>query len=76
MTYLNKMLPGQKAKILGYRKDNPISRRLAELGLIPGREIQYVRNAPLKDPLQIQVGLSSFSLRHAEASLIAVEVEG
>ncbi len=75
MTHLNKMLPGQKAKVLGYTSDSPVVRRLTELGLIPGRMVTYLRNAPLQDPLEIQVGPSCLSLRHAEASLVAVEIE-
>jgi len=73
MTSLDKLNPGQRAVVVGYTKDGPLSRRLVELGLVPGKEIKYLRNAPLRDPLQIQIGMSSLSLRHAEASLIAVE---
>jgi ferrous iron transport protein A len=75
MTYLDKMTPGQRARVVGYKEDSAVSRRLAELGLTPGREVLYIRDAPLRDPLQLRVGQSSLSLRHAQASLIAVEVE-
>lgn len=75
MTYLNKLHPGQCARVVGYRTDGPICRRLAELGLIPGRQIRYLRDAPLRDPLQIQIGHSSLSLRHEQAALVAVELE-
>ncbi|MCD6250609.1 MAG: FeoA domain-containing protein [candidate division Zixibacteria bacterium] len=75
MTYLDKLIPGQSARVVGYKSDGPISRRLAELGLTPGRQIVYLRNAPLKDPLQLQLGSGSLSLRHAQAALIAVEIE-
>lgn len=75
MTYLDKLTPGQRARVLGYLDDSPLARRLAELGLIPGREITYLRNAPLRDPLEIQVGTSFLSLRHTDASLVAVELE-
>jgi ferrous iron transport protein A len=75
MTYLDKLIPGQKAKVVGYTHDTPVARRLTELGLIPGRMVTYLRNAPLQDPLEIQIGPSYLSLRHAEASLVAVEVE-
>ena len=75
MTYLDKLIPGQSARIVGYRSDGPVSRRLAELGLTPGRQIRYLRDAPLRDPLQIQIGNGSLSLRHAQAALVAVEVE-
>jgi len=75
MTRLNKLTPGQTARVVGYSDDSPITRRLVELGLIPGRRVKYLRDAPLKDPLQLQVGASSLGVRHSEASLITVEVE-
>ncbi len=74
-TFLDRMYPGQKGRVIGYVDDSPVVRRLTELGLIPGREIIYLRNAPLQDPLQIQVGASCLSLRRSEASLVAVELE-
>jgi len=75
MTRLNKLTPGQTARVVGFVEDNPVTRRLTELGLIPGRQVKYLRNAPLKDPLQLQVGPSSLGVRHSEASLITVELE-
>jgi ferrous iron transport protein A len=75
MTSLYILTPGQTARVVGYKRDCPICRRLAELGLVPGRQIKYLRNAPLQDPLQIQIGSGSLSLRHAQAALIAVELD-
>ncbi|MEE8576854.1 MAG: FeoA family protein [candidate division Zixibacteria bacterium] len=75
MTYLSKLMPGQRARIVGYCEDSPLVRRLTELGIVPGRQITYLRNAPLRDPLEIQVGSSFLSLRHADASVVTVEVE-
>jgi len=75
MTYLSKMIPGQSGRVLGYTSDSPITRRLTELGLAPGRQVVYLRNAPLRDPLEIQVGSTFLSLRRAEASLVAVEID-
>ncbi len=75
MTYLNRMIPGQSGTIVGFTDDTPIARRLTELGVVPGRQITYLRNAPLQDPLEIQVGNSCLSMRRAEASLIAVELD-
>lgn len=75
MTYLSKMLPGQTGRVLGFSGDSPIIRRLTELGLAPGRQVVYLRNAPLRDPLEIQVGSTFLSLRRAEASLVAIEID-
>lgn len=75
MTRLDKLHPGQTAKVIGFKEDSPIVRRLVELGLVPGRQVKYLRDAPLKDPLQLQIGSSSLSVRHAEAALITVELD-
>ena len=75
MTYLSNMLPGQKGRVVGFTDDSKLSRRLLELGIIPGRLVTYLRNAPLRDPMEVQVGPSCLSLRHFEASLVAVEPE-
>jgi len=75
MTYLNLMVPGQKGKVIGFVRESKIVRRLYELGIQPGRSIVYLRNAPFKDPLEIQVGSSCLTLRHAEAALVAIELE-
>ncbi|RME18887.1 MAG: ferrous iron transport protein A [Candidatus Zixiibacteriota bacterium] len=75
MTYLHKLHPGQTARVVGYTEDNPLTRRLNELGLTPGRTVTYLRDAPLRDPLQIRVGECSLALRHTDAALVAVEVD-
>ncbi|HOP07969.1 MAG TPA: FeoA family protein [candidate division Zixibacteria bacterium] len=75
MTNLDKMTPGQKGRVLGFTVDNPIARRLIELGLVPGRSVLYLRHAPLRDPLEFQIGDSFLSLRRAEASLVNIEIE-
>jgi ferrous iron transport protein A len=75
MTYLSKMVPGQKGRVIGFTHDSPVTRRLIELGLAPGRSLTFLRTAPLRDPLEIQVGSTCLSLRHAEAELVTVELE-
>ena len=75
MTYLHKLTPGQSGRVLGYALDTPVTRRLTELGLVPGRRVVYLRNAPLRDPMEIQVGTLFLSLRRAEASLVAIDLE-
>ena len=75
MTYLDRMQPGQRGKVVGFVDDGPIARRLVELGIVPGELLEYLRNAPLRDPLEIRVGASFLSLRRAEASLVAIEID-
>lgn len=75
MTFLDKLSPGQRGKIVGYTDDGPLARRLMELGLMPGNSVHYLRDAPLRDPMEIKIGSSCLSLRHSEASLVTIEVE-
>ncbi len=75
MTYLDELVPGQRGRVIGFATDSPVTRRLLEMGLVPGRAFTYLRDAPLRDPLELQVGVSRLSLRHSEAALVAVKVE-
>lgn len=72
---LDKLHIGQSATVIGFAKDGPVTRRLMELGLVPGKKITYIRRAPLRDPMQVKVGESSLSIGKAEASLIQVELD-
>lgn len=74
MTCLDKMTPGQTGIVVGYKSDGPLTRRLTELGLVPGRKVTFLRQAPLRDPMEIQVGSSFLALRRAEASIVAVDL--
>lgn len=69
------MQPGQHARVVGFCEGGPVSRRLAELGLLPGRVVHYLRNAPLRDPIEIKIGASFLSLRRSEAARVMVVVD-
>ena len=75
MCQLDKLNPGQSATIIGFVRDGKVTRRLMELGLVPGRKITLVRQAPLRDPVQLKVGSSRLFIRKAEASLVQVDTE-
>jgi len=50
-----------------------LGQRLMDLGFFPGAKIKVVRNAPLVDPLEIEMEGAFLTLRHEEASFIEVE---
>ncbi len=75
MTLLNKMTPGQKARVVGFTQDSPLVRRLRELGIGPGKSVTCVCRAPLRDPLMFEIGACRLSLRRTDASLVTVELE-
>lgn len=60
------------------RGDNdPIARRLRELGFVAGEPVEIVASAPFGgDPLLVQVGFTRFALRRAEAARVRVRTEG
>jgi Fe2+ transport system protein FeoA len=49
-----------------------MSRRLMEMGLLPGTEVRVVRVAPLGDPLELRLRDYSLSVRRSEAAKITV----
>ena len=66
---------GQPAEIASIDCERRISRRLMEMGLLPGTPVRVVRVAPLGDPIELWVRNYALSLRRAEASNIAVSSE-
>jgi Fe2+ transport system protein FeoA len=67
--------PGQAAEIVSIDCDRRMSRRLMEMGLLPGTEVRIVRVAPLGDPLELRLRDYSLSVRRSEAARIAVRRE-
>ena len=52
-----------------------VSRRLMELGFVPGERIRMLRRGMQGGPLAIKVGHSTFALRRFEAALVSVKPE-
>ena len=53
-----------------------LSRRLMELGFVPGERIRLLRRGmPGGEPLAVKVGESTFALRRFEAALILIQPE-
>jgi ferrous iron transport protein A len=53
--------------------DDQISLKLMEMGCLPGVSVRYEFEAPLGDPICIQVSGYKLSLRKAEATTIILE---
>ena len=71
---LNDLTPGTRGVIIKILGDDMYAQRLMSLSLLPGRAIQMVRLAPLGDPMLIDIGESTLSLRRREAERILVSV--
>ncbi len=55
--------------------DGDVSRRLMELGFVPGERIRMLRRGLQGGPLAIKVGQSTFALRRFEAALVSIKPE-
>ncbi|MGD9497661.1 MAG: DtxR family transcriptional regulator [Armatimonadota bacterium] len=72
-TTLDCVEPGSRVRVLRLSGDPAIRRRIMDMGVTPGAEIEVERLAPLGDPIEIEVRGYHLSLRKREAAQIAVE---
>ncbi len=70
---LRQIASGKKAKIISVSASGEIGRRLRDMGLSPGTEIEILGRAPLKDPVSIRLKNYTLTLRNNEADYINVE---
>lgn len=69
---LDRLAPGEGGRIAHIDAEPGIKRRLMELGLVPGTEVEMVRAAPLGDPIEVAIRGLHLSLRRSEARHIHV----
>ncbi|WP_035984733.1 FeoA family protein [Leptolyngbya sp. KIOST-1] len=75
--YLGTLTVGQSGRILGYETSHRAYReKLLSMGLTPGTHFTITRQAPLGDPIEIEVRGYKLSLRKGEAAALKVEVVG
>jgi DtxR family Mn-dependent transcriptional regulator len=71
---LHELKAGQKGVVVRVGGKGPARRRMMDMGLVPGSDVEVVRVAPLGDPIEFTVKGYSLSLRKSEAKAITVEV--
>ncbi len=71
---LDQLLPGQHAIIKKVGGRGAFRRRVMDMGLVGGAEIEMVKKAPLGDPIEYKLKGYHLTLRRAEARVIVVEV--
>ena len=70
---LKDLKPGQKGIVLNLGKKGPVRKRLMDMGITPGVDVEVVKVAPLGDPIEVTVRGYELSLRKADAEIIEVE---
>jgi len=63
----------EKARITAITANGEISRRLRDMGLVPGTEVKVIGRAPLKDPVALRLRDFTLTLRNNEADCIIIE---
>jgi ferrous iron transport protein A len=64
------------AQSLGDEAQSTVSRRLLELGFVPGEPVEVVEEIwPGGDPMAVRLGNTTFALRRREAAAVIVEPE-
>jgi len=72
---LSDLKPRQRGTVVKVGGGGPVRRRMMDMGLVTGAEVEVVRVAPLGDPIEFTVKGYNLSLRKSEAKQIEVEVE-
>lgn len=72
---LRQLKVGETAVIASIDAQGELGRRIRDMGLVPGSEVQVVGRAPLKDPVALRIKDFTLSLRNNEADHIQVEVQ-
>ncbi len=69
---LAQLKPGQHGIVDRFLKAGPGVLRLHEMGLLRGTRVDFVRCAPLGDPIQIRLRGYNLTLRKEDASAIVL----
>ena len=63
---------GSEARVTKINGNNAITKRLMEMGVIPGVSVKVIKSAPFGDPIQILVRGYNLAMRKSEADVIEV----
>lgn len=73
MKTLRDVKVGESARVLKLHGKGAVKRRIMDMGLTKGVEVNVRKVAPLGDPIEITVRGYELSLRKADAEMIEVE---
>jgi ferrous iron transport protein A len=71
---LDKLTPGQECMVSDVNLEGAQLQRLLDMGFIEGTRIKIVRNAPLLDPLDVEIRGYLVAIRRSEAKGVEVEI--
>lgn len=63
---------GSEAKVIAVHGENAITKRLMEMGVVPGVSVRVIKAAPFGDPIEVRVRGYYLAMRKNEADQIEV----
>jgi ferrous iron transport protein A len=73
MMTLNQVPCGQTVKVIKLEGEGALKRRIMDMGITKGTQIEIRKVAPLGDPIEVTVRGYELSVRKADAANIIVE---
>ena len=70
---LDTLKPGSSCLVKKLTAEDQLGQRLMDMGVYPGLRMKVIRNAPLEDPMELELEGYYLSIRHAEAKFVEVE---
>jgi ferrous iron transport protein A len=71
---LDQLTPGQECRVCDVNLEGAQLQRLLDMGFIEGTLIKIIRNAPLLDPLDVEIRGYLVAIRRNEAMGVEVEI--
>ncbi|MFA5094115.1 MAG: FeoA family protein [Candidatus Omnitrophota bacterium] len=71
---LSELSPGKSGCVARISGEGGLKKRLLDMGVVPGSEIEVLRIAPLGGPIEVLVRGYNLSLRMEEAAQVYLEV--
>ena len=73
---ITQLKPGRKGVVVRLDGDSGLRQHLLEMGFTKGTEVEFLRQAPLGDPIDLRLRGYRLSLRRVEASAVIVDPLG
>jgi Fe2+ transport system protein FeoA len=70
---LGRLRPKERGIIVKVGGRGPVHRRILDMGVVPGTQVEVVKVAPLGDPVELLIRGYHLSLRKEEAREVFVE---
>lgn len=71
---LNELPMGETGRIESVNDDAAVSRRLMEMGIVPGVSVRVLKSAPFGDPIEIRLLGYNLAVRRNEAATVNISV--